>query len=132
MLKARLKYCILIIIVIIVGLLSRKVLCMPQWVGDLLWAFMVYLMVRVLLIKASTRRVAIISIAFCFIIELSQLYQAYWLNQLRQTLPGQLILGKGFLWSDLVAYIGGVVIGLVIERYFITRYCQVPGHLSVK
>jgi hypothetical protein len=116
MLKPRLKYCIFIIIVIVAGLLSRKVLWLPQWVGDLLWALMVYLMVRVLLINASLKQVAIISLAFCFLIEFSQLYQADWINHIRQTLPGRLILGQGFLWSDLVAYMGGVMIGVLGEK----------------
>lgn len=118
MFKARLKYCVIIIIVIIAGLLSRKILWVPQWVGDLLWALMVYLMVKVLLINAPLKQVAIISLAFCFFIEFSQLYQADWINHVRQTLPGRLILGQGFLWGDLVAYIGGVAIGIVGERIF--------------
>jgi hypothetical protein len=93
----------------------------PQWVGDLLWALMVYLMVRVLLINTSIKQVAIISLAFCFVIEFSQLYQADWINHIRQTLPGRLILGQGFLWSDLVAYMGGVMIGMLGERLFSKR-----------
>jgi hypothetical protein len=116
MLKARLKYCVLIFIVMVAGLLSRKILWVPQLVGDLLWALMVYLMVRVLLINVSIKQVAIISLAFCFVIEFSQLYQANWINHIRQTLPGRLILGQGFLWSDLVAYIGGVMIGVLGEK----------------
>ena len=118
MFKARLKYCVIIIIVIVAGLLSRKILWVPQWVGDLLWALMVYVMVRVLLINASFKQVAIISLAFCFVIEFSQLYQADWINQVRQTLPGRLILGQGFLWGDLLAYIGGVIVGAVGETLF--------------
>ena len=118
MFKARLKYCVIIIIVIVAGLLSRKILWVPQWVGDLLWALMVYVMVRVLLINASIKQVAIISLAFCFVIEFSQLYQADWINQIRQTLPGRLILGQGFLWGDLLAYIGGVIVGAVGETRF--------------
>jgi hypothetical protein len=119
--KARLKYCVIIIIVIVAGLLSRKILWVPQGVGDLLWALMVYLMVRVLLINDSIKQVAIISLAFCFVIEISQLYQADWINQIRQTLPGRLILGQGFLWSDLLAYTGGIAIGVLGERIFNKR-----------
>lgn len=121
MLQPRLKYCFIIILVIIAGLFSRKIWWVPQWVGDLLWALMVYLMVRVLLINASIKQVAIISLAFCFVIEFSQLYQADWINHIRQTLPGRLILGQGFLWSDLLAYMGGVMIGVLGERLFSKR-----------
>jgi hypothetical protein len=121
MLKPRLKYCFFIFIVIVAGLLSRKILWVPQWVGDLLWALMVYLMVRALLINTSIKQVAIISLAFCFVIEFSQLYQANWINHIRQTLPGRLILGQGFLWGDLAAYMGGVAIGVLSEKIFSKR-----------
>ena len=121
MFKTRLKYAICVIVVIVVGLLSRKVAWAPQWIGDLLWALMVYLMVRVLLIQSSIKQVAMISLIFCFAIEISQLYQATWINQIRQTLPGRLILGQSFLWSDLLAYTGGVVVGVLGERMAVNR-----------
>jgi hypothetical protein len=113
MLKARLNYLIAIIIVIIAGLLSRKVAAVPQWIGDLLWALMVYLMVSFFLLKSSIQKKALISLIFCFGIEFSQLYQADWINRIRQTLPGRLVLGQGFLWGDLLAYITGIAIGAV-------------------
>lgn len=111
----RLKYTILIFIVIAAGLVSRKIHVIPLWIGDLLWALMVYLIVRVLLITSPIKNIAIISLLFCFGIEFSQLYQAPWISQIRQTLPGKLVLGQGFLWGDLVAYIGGVAIGVLLE-----------------
>lgn len=116
MLRVRLKYILWIIIVIIAGLASRKIAGVPPWIGDLLWALMVYLMVRVLLIKSSVKRIAIISLVFCFGIEFSQLYQAPWINQLRQTLLGRLVLGQGFLWGDLLAYVVGIAIGVLFEN----------------
>lgn len=116
MLRVRLKYILFIIIVIIAGLASRKIAGVPPWIGDLLWALMVYLMVRALLIKSSVKRIAIISLIFCFGIEFSQLYQAPWINQLRQTLPGRLVLGQGFLWGDLLAYVVGIAIGVLFEN----------------
>lgn len=121
MLKARLKYIIYIILVIVAGLISRKIAVIPLWIGDLLWALMIYLMVRFLFIKAAIKQVAVISLTFCFIIEFSQLYQAPWINQIRQTLPGRLILGQGFLWSDLLAYTGGILIGMVGEKLAVSR-----------
>jgi len=111
----RLKYTILIFIVIAAGLVSRKIHVIPLWIGDLLWALMVYLIVRVLLITSPIKNIAIISLLFSFGIEFSQLYQAPWISQIRQTLPGKLVLGQGFLWGDLVAYIGGVAIGVLLE-----------------
>jgi uncharacterized membrane protein YfhO len=116
MIKARLNYLIAVIFVIIAGLLSRKIDAIPQWIGDLLWALMVYLMVSALWLKAPVQKKVIISLLFCFGIEFSQMYQADWINRLRQTLPGRLILGQGFLWGDLLAYTLGVCLGVLIER----------------
>ena len=51
-------------------------------------------------------------------IEISQLYQAEWINNIRHTTLGGLILGQGFLWSDMVAYTVGVIIGALFEKVF--------------
>jgi len=104
-----------VLAVIALGLLSRK-LPVPLWIGDGLWALMVYLIVRILFINAPVGKVAIISLLFSFGIEFSQLYQAPWINAIRQTLPGRLILGQGFLWSDLLAYSIGIGIGTLADR----------------
>ncbi len=116
MLKQRLIYTLLIVAVIIAGLASRRATAIPLWVGDLFWALMVYLIVRFLFIQASIKKVAIISLTFCFAIEFSQLYHAPWIDALRQTLFGKLVLGSGFLWVDLLAYVGGVAIGIIGEH----------------
>jgi len=52
-------------------------------------------------------------------IEMSQLYQAEWINNIRHTTLGGLILGQGFLWSDIVAYTAGVIIGALFEIVFL-------------
>ncbi len=116
MLKQRLIYALLIITVIIAGLASRRIPTIPLWIGDLLWALMVYLIVRFLFIRSTIKKVAVISLAFCFAIEFSQLYHAPWIDALRQTLFGKLVLGSGFLWGDLLAYVGGVAFGIIGEH----------------
>ena len=115
MLKTRLPYLIAAIVVIVTGLLSRRMAAIPLWAGDVLWALMVYLLVRAILVTAPLKQLILISLLFCFAIEFSQLYQAPWINEIRQTLPGKLILGKGFLWGDLLAYVVGVVIGYILS-----------------
>lgn len=121
MFKARLPYIIAVILVIALGLLSRKMAAIPLWVGDVLWALMVHLLVRALLITAPFKKVVLISLLFCFVIEFSQLYQAPWINHVRSTILGHLILGQGFLWGDLLAYLVGVGLGygLSSARFFI-------------
>ena len=53
--------------------------------------------------------------AFSVAIEISQLYHAPWIDSIRRTTLGGLILGFGFLWSDLACYAVGVGLGVIIE-----------------
>ncbi len=64
---------------------------------------------------------ATISLFLAFLIEISQLYHAPWIDAIRQTTPGGLVLGFGFLWTDIVCYSVGVVIGFVVESAVVTR-----------
>jgi len=47
--------------------------------------------------------------------EFSQLYQADWINAVRHTTPGHLVLGSGFHAMDLLAYGVGVAVGAATE-----------------
>jgi hypothetical protein len=52
--------------------------------------------------------------SFSIAIELSQLYHAPWIDSIRHTTLGGLILGFDFVWSDLVCYAVGVGIGVLM------------------
>jgi hypothetical protein len=45
----------------------------------------------------------------------SRLYHAPWIDSLRQIRVAALLLGHGFLWSDLVCYGVGVGVGALAE-----------------
>ena len=108
--RTRLIYLTLVIGTIFLGLLSRQISFVPAFTGDFLWAVMIFLMLRVVLTQTRTFTVGIIGLTICYLVEFSQLYQADWINALRSTLPGRLVLGQGFLWTDLVAYFFGIVL----------------------
>ena len=118
--RNRILYLILTIITIILGLLSRKVQGLPQIIssysGDALWALMVFFLFSFLFNKISTIFILVISIIFSYGIEISQLYHAPWIDSIRATTLGGLILGFGFLWSDLICYTVGIVIGAIIDK----------------
>ena len=120
MAKLRIKYFLLIGVIIVLGLLSRKFHFVPLWVGDVLWATMVYFMVRFFYVRPSIIRIAIISIIISYAIEFSQLYKAEWIDNLRNTFLGQKILGDTFFWGDLLAYTAGILLGVIID-IFITK-----------
>ena len=111
----RRTYFILIITTIIVGLLSRHFSFIPLFIGDILWATMVYFICRLLFIDNKIKFVVLVSLLFCFGIEFSQLYKAPWIDNLRRTLFGRLVLGDTFLWGDLLSYTVGVIIGVLLE-----------------
>lgn len=116
MVKLRVIYGVLILLTILCGLLSRYFTAIPLWVGSTLWGLMVYFIIRFLLIRAAVLKVAVVALGFSFTIEFLQLYQAPWINQIRNTLFGRLVLGQGFEWADLAAYTLGVLMGVLAER----------------
>lgn len=118
--RCRLLYLILTIIVMILGLLSRKISGLPKIIelysGDILWALMVFLIIAFIFNKKSTIFIISWAIIFSYSIEISQLYHAPWIDAIRNTTLGGLILGFGFLWSDLICYTIGIIIGIIIEK----------------
>ncbi len=119
--RNRILYSVLIVLVVVLGLSSRAYSKkLPYWIGeyagDSLWALMVFLMFGFFLITMETKRVAFLTFLFSFTIEVSQLYHAHWIDTIRKTKLGGLILGFGFLWNDLFCYIVGIVIGIIIEK----------------
>lgn len=115
MLKARIRYLALIFAIIIVGLLSRESAIIPLWIGDVLWATMIFFVVRFFCIGYSIKKIAVISLMICYAIEFSQLYKAVWIDKLRHTLFGRLVLGDTFLWGDLLSYTIGIGLCIIVE-----------------
>jgi hypothetical protein len=121
MIKLRPVYFILTVLTIIIGLLSRHFAFIPLFIGDVLWATMVYFIFRFLFIRANIKRIIIYSLLFSYAIEFSQLYTAPWIDHLRQTLFGKLVLGSVFNWGDLLSYTGGILIGVLIEIFVVNK-----------
>lgn len=70
-------------VIILAGLASRKYgnalpKFIAEYIGDTLWAAMVYWGLRFLFPSASILKVAAISLLFSYCIEISQLYQVDW------------------------------------------------------
>lgn len=106
----RFFYFIITLLVVLLGILSRKVSVFPLFVGDVLYAVMVYFGFRMIFIHANPFSKIAFPLLFCFLIELQQLYNADWIISLRNTTLGHYALGQGFLWSDLLCYAFGVAI----------------------
>jgi hypothetical protein len=118
--RNRILYLISAIAVAILGLSSRRYSrLLPEFLasyaGDTLWALMVFLGIGMSFPRWSTTRVSVTALLFAFTIELSQLYHSAWLDQIRHTRVGGIILGYGFLWTDLFCYGVGIATGWILE-----------------
>ena len=124
--RSRWVYLVLAMAVVAAGLLWRSPLVsMPEWLskygGDTLWALMVFVGFGFLFPRASTLTNALLALSFAWGIEFSQLYHAPWIDAVRATLPGRLVLGSTFNWPDLPAYALGFGLGAWAERLFLRK-----------
>ncbi len=122
--RNRFVYFGLILLTIACGLASRTSIIpnlIYPYLGDALYATMSFFIFGWLLQKQKTLTIALTALVFCFLIETAQLIQADWLIAIRTSRVGALVLGSGFLWSDLVAYVFGVMLGAMVEILFIKK-----------
>lgn len=117
----RFSHLIIVFIVIALGLFSRKINAIPFFIGDLLYAVMIYFGIRFLFISLHKTKSAFIALIICYVIELLQLYDANWMIALRNTLFGRYVLGQGFLWSDILAYSFGIILAYIAESLLFSK-----------
>ncbi len=108
--KLRICYLAGIAVLIALGLLSRRVKFVPAACGDALWAMMVYCCFRIVLIRKPMVISAAAALIASFAVEFSQMLKPDWLVKIRSTFLGHMLLGQGFLWSDLLAYTIGIAV----------------------
>ena len=109
-----------LLLVIPLGLASRKWGAeLPVFIadnaGDALWTVAVYLSVAIVFPRWRSVTVGAVALVISFLVEFGQLIDVEWLNAVRKTLPGKLLLGAGFLWVDLVRYAVGAVAATVVD-----------------
>jgi len=69
---------------------------------------MVYWLLALWAPGVSAVKLALGSLLVSFADELSQLYQAPWIQQIRATTVGHLVLGSHFSWLDVASYTVGI------------------------
>ena len=122
MIKRRIIYSILFLITIPIGLATRK---KPEWFykiistygGDILWTTLFFFLFIIIFPTKKLIVITAYTYAFAVAIEISQLYHNEWIDNIRRTFLGKMILGFGFLWSDLVCYALGALLGLLIATF---------------
>jgi len=118
--RSRWRYAAAVAATIALGLASRAVApALPWWLaknaGDALYATMVFFGIGFVAPRIRTSTAAAIALAFCAAIECSQRIHTPWLDAVRDTLPGHLVLGQGFHALDLACYALGVALGAALE-----------------
>lgn len=117
--KDRQRYLIYFLMTIALGLLSRLDPCVDllgTWIGDLLYATMVYWLVSIFVPMKTALIRALLAFAFCLGIELQQISQAAFLVELRNYRLGALVLGNSFSVLDIFLYLGGTSLAFFLDR----------------
>ena len=97
---------------------------LSAYLGDVFWALLVYWLSRFILKKQSLILSVIVALSFSYLIEISQLYQADWANELRQYKLIALVFGYGFLWSDILCYTVGIATGFILDTFLIRKVVE--------
>lgn len=118
---------------ILIGLATRRFAAafpsvIARYGGDALWAAMVFWLVALVRPRAARRPLALAALSVAWAVEVSQLYRAPWIDAVRATRGGALVLGQGFLWSDLASYAVGVMLAAGIDAVLLRRLgARPPG-----
>lgn len=116
--RARLWVAVALACTIALGLLSRRYPLpgiLAEYTGDALYTSAAFAGLALLLVGARTRSLAIAAFVLSAVVEFSQLLSWPWLDDLRSTLCGRLMLGSGFKWPDMVAYSLGAMAAAVVD-----------------
>ena len=119
MILKRLIYCISVVFLCWLALATRS---HHQWFhpviviygGDAIWAGMFLFFLRMIFLKPSLWKLALVNFVLGVSDEFTQLYRAPWANAIRETTIGRLLFGVGFLWSDILCYAVGTLLAFII------------------
>jgi hypothetical protein len=116
LLKRRAVYFLAMALSVVAGLLARKYYFLfpaftYAYLGDIIWGFAVYFLSAFLFPQIKPLKLGVYAFIFSAAVELSQLYQAPWIDAVRASKIGGLLLGHGFLWSDVACYFAGIFAG---------------------
>ena len=92
------------------GAVARDVL------GDALWATMIAWWIGALTPRTGLAARGGAAFGICVLVELSQRIHTPWLDAVRETTMGRLVLGSGFDPRDIAAYALGVAVAAGSER----------------
>ena len=105
---------ILLIILIVIAIYVKDEFIRP-FVGDVLVVFWVYLLLKSFL-NVSSFELAHYTLLFAFAVEISQFYNLVNILGLEHIKLAKIIMGATFDWFDLLAYLVGWLVILIVEK----------------
>ena len=91
------------------------------YAGDTLWTVCLFFCLAFVFRKATTWQLFVAAVAGSFLVELSQLYHAPWIDTLRGFKLVALIIGNTFVWSDLICYLAGATLAAAIDKVIVGK-----------
>jgi Protein of unknown function (DUF2809) len=106
---------LIFIIEILIALFVRDGFVRP-YLGDVLVVILIYCFVKSFL-PLPVFPVAILVMAFSFTIEFLQYIHIVDKLGLRKSTLAKTVIGTSFAWNDILAYVAGIAIILLVEKY---------------
>jgi hypothetical protein len=121
-----LKALVLLLITLPIGLAVRYLpLHLPwflyKYLGSLLWAAALYWFLATLLPKLRPIAIATLAILIATLLELTRLIPIAPIDAFRQTLPGQILLGRYFSLKNIAAYLLAIALTATLDHYLIAQ-----------
>jgi len=122
--RSRARVWLWLVLLIALGLGSRRLAGVPGWItlyaGDVAWGAMFFVLFCAVRPTLTTARAWLAALLTTELIEFSQLYHSRWLDALRATRGGGLLLGHLFLWTDVASVALGATLAAVTDRAWYT------------
>ena len=108
--------CLLFVIELIIGIFVHDSFIRP-YIGDFLVVILIYCFIKSFF-KISVINAAIFVLLFSFLVETLQYLNFVEVIGLEKYKIAKIIIGNSFSWSDIFAYIAGIIVTLSME-YFV-------------
>lgn len=109
-----LLFCILFIIEVLIALYLHDKIIRP-YIGDLLVVILIYCFIKSFL-NIKVFHAALFVLLFSFGVELMQYFTIVEKLGLEKSKVASTVIGTSFEWIDLLAYLGGIIIVLLVEK----------------
>jgi hypothetical protein len=114
---------VLLFITIVAGLVVRMVPLdlsplVVKYGGSMLWALAIYWLVSTILSRGGLVMAAMFAGLLATAVEFLKLYHTPDLEAFRYTVPGELMLGRIFSFSDIAAYWVAITLGALLDTQF--------------